>query len=553
MPDQLSNRYRDLLSGSYDCVDRIVLNAYFPLGHSPGGFRVWWRRLHGDSDEELDNAHLMRLAGRFSRRVRASAKAKGIAVIDCKSGERKHRIAEEYLATHQVGTGVFLILVARAPATVWEVERTGRGTIRNLAKKKSYVNHYSFHLMDPTWGHVTIKMSGHPPFGAQVILNGHEHVACGATKAGIGFTKEGNCFTAVADPQRLAQVADTLSSQAAVGRLSQVCDRWIYSACLCFGLDLDEQQRSGFRYSYSVYQVEYSRNLLFTVGGRMERVFDTIVDRTRSRLDVPTLRTLFGAKQRPRIDRDLSSRFAAVIERPRYGLTLFKVHFGLLTLKAYTKGEHVLRFEAIVHNTRALGTGRALDRFPGIVTHLAAMVDRFCTALDCVDVGFLPDGILDQLPLPSQIGATRVGGIDLNKPRMRQAIAALAALSAAPDGFTVADLAAKVQAMTGETDTDYTARQAAYDLRKLRGKGLVVKPGRSRRYHVPPEASRTITALTVLRDQVLGPILAGCRVPRRGRPPATWTAIDAHYETLRREIVALFDDVGIARQPAVAA
>ena len=33
-----------------------------------------------------------------------------------------------------------------------------------------------------------------------------------------------------------------------------------------------------------------------------------------------------------------------------------------LTLKAYTKGEHVLRFEAIVHNTRDLGCGRVLAR-----------------------------------------------------------------------------------------------------------------------------------------------------------------------------------------------
>jgi hypothetical protein len=56
---------------SGDCVDRIVLNAYYPLGYNPGGFRVWWRRWHEDSDEQLDNAHLMRLAGRFARRVRA--------------------------------------------------------------------------------------------------------------------------------------------------------------------------------------------------------------------------------------------------------------------------------------------------------------------------------------------------------------------------------------------------------------------------------------------------------------------------------------------------
>jgi hypothetical protein len=26
--------------GCYDCVDRIVLNAYFRMGHHPGGFRT---------------------------------------------------------------------------------------------------------------------------------------------------------------------------------------------------------------------------------------------------------------------------------------------------------------------------------------------------------------------------------------------------------------------------------------------------------------------------------------------------------------------------------
>jgi hypothetical protein len=130
-----------------------------------------------------------------------------------------------------------------------------------------------------------------------------------------------------------------LSQQATIGRLSQVCDRWIYSACLCFGLDLDEQRCSGFTYGYSVYQAEYSRNLMFNVGAQMEKVFDRVVDRTRSRLDIPTLRTLFGAKQRPHRTTipDLSPRLAALVETPRYDLTLFKVHFGLLTLKAYTK------------------------------------------------------------------------------------------------------------------------------------------------------------------------------------------------------------------------
>ena len=54
MCDEFSARYGDLLTGSYDCVDRVVLNAYFFLAHSPGGFRTWWRRWHSDSDEDLE-------------------------------------------------------------------------------------------------------------------------------------------------------------------------------------------------------------------------------------------------------------------------------------------------------------------------------------------------------------------------------------------------------------------------------------------------------------------------------------------------------------------
>jgi hypothetical protein len=551
--DEFCERYGDLLTGSYDCVDRIVLNAYFPLGHNPGGFRCWWRRLHGGSDDELDNTHLMRFAGRFARRVKAWANANGVPVIYCKAGERKHLIAEEHLAAcPPCRPGVFLVLAAKAPASVWEVSRSeSSGLISNIAKKPAYVNHYSFHIMDPAWGHVTIKMSGHPPFPAQVILNGHEYVAAAARAAGIGFTKEGNCFTGIADPQRLAQVADTLSQPAAIGRLGQVCDRWIYSACLCFGLDLAGQARSGFRYHYSIYQAEYSRNLLFRSGGQMEDLFDRILDRTRSRLDIPALRTLFGLKNRPHRNRASGPPAQdAVIEKSQYGLTWFRVRFGLLQLKAYTKGEHVLRFEATVHNTKELRCRRSLENFPEIITRLAGMAERFATTLDCADISFIADTTLDELPLPSRLGAIRIGGIDLNKPRIRAALSAALALAAAPRGFTVAEFTAKVWLL--DRHADYTIRQGAYDLRKLRGKGLAVKPGRTRRYHIPPGAARTIAAMLTLRDQVIAPILAGVRSPQRGRKPAHWTRIDRDYETLRTGMQALFDDLGITPTPAAA-
>jgi hypothetical protein len=547
MADELSAYFDEFLDGSYDCVDRIVLNAYNTVCYSAGGFRQWWRRLMGGAEEHLDNAHLMRMAGRFSRRVRAFAKAHQIPIIDCRRGERKHEIAEEYLATHPIGRGVFLILVARAVAPVWAVERSAKGVIRNLVKKHAYVNHYSFHIMDPDWGHITIKMAGHPPFGAQVILNGHEYVACQARKAGIGFTKDGNCFTHIANAAALATVADTLSEAGTIGRVTQVCERWIYSACLCLALDSEEQHRTHFRYAYSVYQAEYSRNLLFQAGGQMEEVFQRLVDRTRARLDVPHVKTLFGAKQRPRQRaRTATPRLAVAVETPTYHRTVLRVEFGALHLKAYTKGERVLRFEAVVHNTRDLGCGRVVTRFPAIVARLQGLLERFLTMLHCVDAAFIADTTLDDLPQPAQVGKTRVGGVDPNKPRMRAVLAAVLALAPAPRGFRVAEFTAKVQVIAGQPGGAYGPRQAAYDLKKLRGKHLIMRLGSSRRYQAPPEAVRTIAALLILRDQVIRPLLAGVRTRHVGRKPKTWTVIDTHYETLRLDLRHLFQDLGIA-------
>ena len=91
---------------------------------------------------------------------------------------------------------------------------------------------------------------------------------------------------------------------------------------------------------------------------------------------------------------------------------MFKVHYGLLTLKIYSKGERVLRIEAIVHNTKELPHCRPLERFPRVVEQLRQMVDRFREALHSVDACYIADDTLEQLPEPGQVGKTKVGGID---------------------------------------------------------------------------------------------------------------------------------------------
>ncbi|MCG2786604.1 MAG: hypothetical protein L6461_16050, partial [Anaerolineae bacterium] len=316
--------------------------------------------------------------------MRAHASAHHIPVVDCDAKERKDAIAAEYLPKEPGFVGLFAILVGRAPAPVYNVKKSKSGKILNIERKQQYVNHYHFHIQDPEWGHIIIRMSGHPPFGAQIILNGHEYVACLAKKEGVSFRKEDNCFTQVNQPIHLARIAETLSSSEIVGQLEQVFDRWIYSTCLCFALDLEEQERTNFHYDYSIYQAEYSRNLLFRNGGQMQQLVQALIDHTRSWLDVKQVKTIFGAARRPFRQKGTHAqpRFEIVVERPEYDLIIFKIHFGKLTVKLYTKGERVLRGEAIVHNTRALHCRRSLPNFSTIILELQKILVRFFDVLD---------------------------------------------------------------------------------------------------------------------------------------------------------------------------
>jgi hypothetical protein len=550
MIDKLSSRYTDFLDGTYECVDRIVLNAYFQFGQRPAGFRTWWRQLEG-SDEKLDNAHLMRMAGRLARRLRAHAKAHQIPVVDCATEERKYTIAEQYTPQDPHFVGVFVILVGRAPAPVWDVQRSPNDKIVNIERKIQYVKHYYFHLQDPDWGHVTIRMSGHPPFGAQVILNGHEYVACQARKVGLPFQKEDNCFTEVREAARLAQLADALCSADIVGQLEQVCNRWLYSTCLIFALDLEEQERTRFRYDYSVYQAEYSRNLLFQSGSQMEQLFQGLVDRTRAWLDVKRVQTIFGAKCRPYTHRKnrAQPRFEVVVERPEYNLTVFKLHFGKLTVKLYTKGERVLRSEAIAHNTKALHCGRSLPRFPQVIAELQQILLGFLDVLDCVDCAFIDDDTFDNLSRPGQIGSKPVAGIDLSKPRLRAVLHAVIALAASPKGITASSLAAKVRAFLGLDPQTYKPRQASYDLKKLRGKQWLLPIPKSHSYQVAPDGLRTMTALLVLREKVLRPLLAGARFNGSPSLPDRSSPLEDLYRTLHTDLQILFGLIGISVQP----
>ena len=241
----------------------------------------------------------------------------------------------------------------------------------------------------------------------------------------------------------------------------------------------------------------------------MDQVFQALIDRSRVLLDLKTVKTILGYKHRPkyRKRKKKSAEWEVAVEKPTYDLTILKLHRGKLTLKIYTKGERVLRIEVVVHNTEELRCGRSLEKFPQIVAQAKSILERFMDALRCIDQCFIADRMLEQLPAPSQVGKTKVGGIDLNKRRMRWVVEPLIALSPSPGGFTASELARQVQVLSKQSETEYGARRAAYELKKLRGKKI----------ESMPNGLKAMTAMVVLRNKAIKPPLAAAQELRPSR------------------------------------
>jgi hypothetical protein len=547
--DAFSEYYAELLQGTYDCVDRVVLNAFFPLGQTGGGLRAWWRYLHGD-DSTLDDGHLRDMAGTFSRRLHGFCAKQGIPLIEAQAGDRKHELAQPYLPGNPKFCGLFLVIKSNAPAPLWEVKRNGEGRITEIRHRKSwpYVRHFFFHLIDREWGHVTIRMCSYPPFGAQVILNGHEWVERQARRKRVAAVKDGNCFIEGSDFPAISRVATALNSVETIARLRQLCERWIYATCLGFALPAEDCRRSGFRYQYSVFQLELSRNLLFRRGTTMEEVYQKLIDRTRVPLGLKQVKTIFGFSHRPHQTAKRGrgrTELLNAVQAKSYDLTVFKIKWGNLTLKIYDKGGRVLRIEVVVHNAKELRSGKMLDKLPTLLARMTDMLVRFLGAVQAAHVSFLDAGAFEGLTQPTTRGTRRLAGIDLNKARNRHVVDAVVELATRPDGFTVAQLAATVRQRSGQDAATYSARNAAYDVAKMVGKSLVRRIERSRRYAVDPPGLRTLCAYLLLREKVIKPLLAGVVRPH-GRPPQVATPLDQHYVALRQELQRTFQTIGLA-------
>jgi hypothetical protein len=138
-------------------------------------------------------------------------------------------------------------------------------------------------------------------------------------------------------------------------------------------------------------------------------------------------------------------QLADVLEPPQFDLTVFKVHYGNLTPKVYSASS-ASKPSFTTHTILAVvAESHASPK--------SSLASRTCSNASsrrriALTSPFVSDETLDQLPLPSILGKTRVGGLDLNKVRIRTVLAGVLAFASSPTGFRVSDLTAKISNMS---------------------------------------------------------------------------------------------------------
>ena len=119
-------------------------------------------------------------------------------------------------------------------------------------------------------------------------------------------------------------------------------------------------------------------------------------------------------------------------------------------------------------------------------------------------------------------------------------------LSLSPQGFTASELARQVRMLSNQDESEYGARRAAYDLKKLRGKNIVRRIGQTRRYESTSSGLKAMVALVVLRNKAIKPLLAAAQDLRPSRGPQNPRPLDRHYDTIRTAMEGIFQELGVA-------
>jgi len=503
--------FGDLLLFVYHCFDRIVIHGYLSGLSRPEQVVHFFRKVVGIP--VLSKEILSQRTADYQNWVEAFARNHNIPIEWAEKGVRKEDYVLPWLRrmTKRNAYGVYFIFKSMEQGPSFRVSvpkyPTKDPNHRILARQRSRFTHDYFYIRDEVLGPMVMRVATFFPFQTTYYLNGHNFIERELNRAQVGFRKNDNAFLAIDDVAALQAAADRLSPDIIRERL----DYWT----LILGPKFSVKERKRVKLSrfYAISQIEYCRNFIFKRNFPIHKLFERGCELGLWRLTAHKITEIFGA----RLHRRLPGKLATVIDQIEHGHHVFRAYFKHAFLKQYEKFATFLRNELCSNNLNDFGLKKGLDNLDAVRQTFKVITSRFAgfqAQWLNVHVDF---PLLQRIALPITIGSVRYPGIKIHDRRVIRLLEVLLHGATHVGGWTAKEIHQSVLTTFSLSEPSYGLNQLRYDLRKLKGHGLLERDGSRYAYRLTPKGVQVALLFLFFHKRLCGP-LANSRFHHRPDP-----------------------------------
>ncbi len=489
-----------LLALVYHCFDRIVIQGYLPLLTRPEHIVHFFRDVHGIYP--ITKQALAQRTKEYQHWVEAFARNHRIPIQWPEKGMKKEDYVRPYCAGMQRRKrfGVYFIFksLEQGPTFRCLLPKfpTDDPDYRILQRQRSRYTHYYFYIRDEVLGPMVLCAGSFLPFQTTYYLNGHHFMEGELRRQGIRFRKDDNAFLWTEDPQALQAAADRLSAEVIHKRL----DYWT----LVLGPKFSKKDRAAIhlRRDYSLNQVEYCRNFIFRRHFPIHKIFERSCELGLFCLTADKIAQIFGVRKHKR----MRGKLHGMLEKLDHGHHVLRIYCQSLVARMYEKFAPFLRLEICVNRLKDLGLNKGLENLHALRQKLVTVTDRMAgleAQLLNVHVDF---PLFQRLALPITCGRTKIPGIKIQDTRMMRLLEVLLHGGSQLGGWRTARIHEAIRTAFGLSTDAYTLTQLRYDLRKMKGHGLLEREGRRYCYRLTEKGKGVAAMFVLFHKRVCGPL-----------------------------------------------
>jgi hypothetical protein len=223
---------------------------------------------------------------------------------------------------------VVVILKAREPARIMTAVGDSKTNRWHLQIANRWVVQYNFYINDRQWGRMFVRICPYLPFSARVCLNQHHWLANRMREEGIDFKQCANAFMKCAAPERLQQLAESLSPR----DLLTCGQKWLGRLTPFF--TAKEREQAGCQHRLFFSQVEFCDNLIFHRRAALDKLGERLLDANRTIGQPNKISVIFGR----RISKHYRGKLQTEIEDMDLPNPVIRSHYGNVLRSAATPG-----------------------------------------------------------------------------------------------------------------------------------------------------------------------------------------------------------------------